>query len=396
MVSSKKRGSTGRPAAKASKERAPSQGGARTSGTASYHERTSSHARKGHYAASQRARKLDQLLALANILGIRRGAGLGWRRQDIQEKLREASYPHSKNTILRNLQALREFGFPVRREMVNGEARYSIPYESLKNWSTMPVGLQREALALALMALGQLGRTELYEHLARFAERWRIVEAAAQESSWRARLPEPNVPKVMVVQWVELHTTDQVVADVERALRERRRLRIRYQGVRDEAPQWRTVDPAGLQVGQRALYLHAWCLAREAPRIFKLSRILESILLDEPAEHAERVRFPAQVAKAVVAWSDEPVDVAVLLSNTVARFAEEYPLHKHQRIERLADGSAIVHATVAGLVEAARWAIGWGKEARVLSPPPLVEAVREELRAALEAYSEEPSLPVSR
>ncbi len=356
-----------------------------------------SSSQKGRHAAAVRAQKLDQILALAGILATRRGGGRGWRLRDVQERLREAGYPNSRSTIYRDINKLRTFGFQVEQEKINGETRYRIPFDSLKNWAAMPVGLQREALALALMTLRQFGRTELYDHLARFAERWRILEASSMDGAWREPLPTANLPRVLVVQWAEAGAPQQVMNQVERALRLKRRMRIRYRGTRDSESTWRTVDPAGLQISQRALYLHAWCLRRNAPRTFKLSRIVECALLEESAEHAERIHLARRVEHAAVAWDGDPVEVAVRMSATVAPFVREYPLHKKQRVVTQRDGSVVVHATVAGLVEATRWVIGWGKEARALSPPALVEAVREELHAAMRLYEpdggEESSAP---
>jgi hypothetical protein len=63
---------------------------------------------------------------------------------------------------------------------------------------------------------------------------------------------------------------------------------------------------------------------------------------------------------------------------------------RDQRLIPQADGSVIVEAIVAGIVEASRWALSWGHHAEVLEPPALRSLVETELRQSL-AYYAEPS-----
>jgi predicted DNA-binding transcriptional regulator YafY len=80
------------------------------------------------------------------------------------------------------------------------------------------------------------------------------------------------------------------------------------------------------------------------------------------------------------------VHVTVRLSAHVARFAGEWPLAPTQTLEPQPDGAVIVHADVAGTVEAMRWVLRWGDGAEALSPPELRRAVHEQLASALDRY----------
>ncbi len=343
---------------------------------------------KGRQATRQRATKLDGLFALIAVLSDTR---YGLTVHQVLDKLEEKGRPMGKSTFHRYRKDLERLGIPVHVENRNGSVFYRIPREAVRDMLHLPLGLQREALHVALELLAGLEGAAWYGELARFASRWKIVEEAANpQGSWRAALPEPRTATTLVVRWASTSANPEVMAAVDRALRDERRLHIRYQGVQDESPRWRRVDPAALQVTGRALYLHAWCLERGAPRRFKLTRIHEAEVTHERAEHADRVDVQGRIARAAVAWDGEPVEVAVWLSPRVARFATEYPLHAKQQVSRNEDGSAVVRATVAGLVEPARWVVSWGREARVIGPPELVAAVREELAEALARYEEAP------
>ncbi|RSS80295.1 WYL domain-containing transcriptional regulator, partial [Streptomyces sp. WAC02707] len=77
-----------------------------------------------------------------------------------------------------------------------------------------------------------------------------------------------------------------VFAEVDRAISERRRLWVRYYSpARDELTE-REVDPIRLfAVGHT--YMEAWCRLSEARRTFRLDRVAEIRLLDEPAAPPE-------------------------------------------------------------------------------------------------------------
>lgn len=78
----------------------------------------------------------------------------------------------------------------------------------------------------------------------------------------------------------------QVAAAVTTALREGRRLHLRYVNASDVATE-RDVDPIRLVTDDERSYLLAWCLLVEDERLFRVDRILAAEVLDEPAaEHA--------------------------------------------------------------------------------------------------------------
>jgi proteasome accessory factor B len=61
--------------------------------------------------------------------------------------------------------------------------------------------------------------------------------------------------------------------------------------------------------------------------------------------------------------------------------------HPTQRIKKLKNGSVEVTFHAGGLDEIAWWVLGWGKEAKVLSPPKLVKIMIDQLSKSLKHYS---------
>lgn len=83
---------------------------------------------------------------------------------------------------------------------------------------------------------------------------------------------------------------------------------------------------------------------------------------------------------------EETYKVRVKFSPYATPFQKERKWHRSQRIQTLKDGSVIVSLQVNHLTEVAAWILNWGGHAKVLSPKPLVELVKEELRKAAAHY----------
>jgi predicted DNA-binding transcriptional regulator YafY len=79
----------------------------------------------------------------------------------------------------------------------------------------------------------------------------------------------------------------------------------------------------------------------------------------------------------------------------VAEYVRARKVHSSQKISTLPDGGTRLSMVVSDLTEVISWVLGFGKTARVVEPPELVESVRNELEQALVAYSRPPpSLPM--
>ena len=283
----------------------------------------------------------------------------------------------SRATVYRDLRVLQSAGLLIERETVNGEARHRLLDESMAvRGLPQP---QIAAIALARDALSGLEGTELVAELDRI-----LSDRRAPAIPIRAR--DPGGPR-----------SPAIVRVVERALRERLRVRLLYRGVKDAEPRWREVDPGALQLQSGgALYLWCWPLDRGEWRTFKIARVRQAEPLATPAVPHLGLADVMALPHAVCVWSGEPERVAVRIAPQVAWLAREFPLVPDQRIEEQPDRSVVVRATVAGLVEASRWVLRWGRNACVLEPPELRDAIREELRQALVGYDDRVVSPIVR
>ncbi|WP_340562906.1 helix-turn-helix transcriptional regulator [Streptomyces sp. GSL17-111] len=173
-----------------------------------------------------------------------------------------------------------------------------------------------------------------------------------------------------------------VFADVDRALAERRRLWLRYYSpARDELTE-REVDPIRLFVVGRT-YLEAWCRLSEARRTFRLDRVAEIRLLDEPADPPPVT--PRDLSQALVQPAAEDPEVVVEVGPRGRWVAEYWP---HDSAEELPDGGLRITLRTPDPASLRRLALRLGADGRITAPPELAGSAREAARAALAAYGD--------
>lgn len=171
-----------------------------------------------------------------------------------------------------------------------------------------------------------------------------------------------------------------VFADVDRAIAERRRLWIRYYSpARDELTE-REIDPIRLfAVGHT--YVEAWCRLTEARRTFRLDRVAEIRLLDEPSDPPPiELR---DLSEALVQPAAEDPEVVIEVGPGGRWVAEYYP---HDSAEELPDGGLRITLRASDPATLRRLALRLGRDGRIVSPGELVDSARDAARAALAAY----------
>ncbi|MEU2127703.1 WYL domain-containing protein [Streptomyces sp. NPDC018352] len=173
-----------------------------------------------------------------------------------------------------------------------------------------------------------------------------------------------------------------VFADVDRAISERRRLWLRYYSpARDELTE-REVDPIRLfAVGHT--YMEAWCRSSEDRRTFRLDRVAEIRLLDEPAAPPElELR---DLSEGLVQPAAKDPEVVVEVGPGGRWVAEYYP---HDSAQELPDGGLRITLRTPDPASLRRLALRLGGEGRIVSPPELARSAQQAARAALAAYDE--------
>jgi proteasome accessory factor C len=172
------------------------------------------------------------------------------------------------------------------------------------------------------------------------------------------------------------------VAQLQRAVQRQRALRLTYYtATRDELTE-RVVDPMRVLLVGGFAYLEAWCRRAEAVRMFRADRIDSCTELDEPARPPADAR-PADVRDGVFTPSPD-LPLVTLRIGRWARWITEY--YRCEEVVEESPDHWLVSLRASDLAWARRLVLGLGTEVQVVSPPELLDAVRQEARAALAAY----------
>ncbi|HEX3706825.1 MAG TPA: WYL domain-containing protein [Mycobacteriales bacterium] len=173
-----------------------------------------------------------------------------------------------------------------------------------------------------------------------------------------------------------------VVTTITDALARARRVHLRYWvPARDEATE-RDVDPIRLFTSDATAYLSGWCHAVEDLRTFRLDRVLEATLLDEPAHVPDDVRARAFDAELFTPSSEDRL--VTLSLDPAARWAADY--YQCDEIEERGDGGLVVKLRARDDAWIRRLALGFAGVATLTDPPELAQEVRDAAVAALASY----------
>ncbi len=188
---------------------------------------------------------------------------------------------------------------------------------------------------------------------------------------------------------VSVDASEEALAVVRDGLERRRALHLHYYvPTRDERTQ-RTVDPMRLLLVDGHWYLEAWCRRVEDVRLFRLDRVDDVAVLDEPSAP------PPQAHERNLddgVYQPEPGSPAVRLrlARSARWVADYYPVDSVAPVDDPPGGLAVTVRT-ADLAWARHLVASLGGAALVQEPAGLAEEVAAEARAALARYGAEPA-----
>jgi predicted DNA-binding transcriptional regulator YafY len=168
---------------------------------------------------------------------------------------------------------------------------------------------------------------------------------------------------------------------IQRAMTERRRLRIRYYSMNRDDETEREIDPYHLTYYNGGLYLVAHCHLRQAPRIFAVERIRQLETLRARFDIPKGFKVEEYLRESLGIIRGSVVGIKVRFAREVARYIRERLWHPTQQFRDVDGGRVDLTMNVADTLEVRRWILGFGTLAEVLEPAALREALRIEAEA---------------
>jgi proteasome accessory factor C len=213
------------------------------------------------------------------------------------------------------------------------------------------------------------------------AEGEAVSRALAKVSAAAGHPAEVAAPVV-----VSVDAREQSLAVVRSGLERHRALHLHYYvPSRDERTE-RTVDPMRLLLVDGHWYLEAWCRNVEGTRLFRLDRIDDVTVLDEPAAPPPEAH-ERDLDDGLYQPAAEAPQVRLRLARTARWVADYYPVEEQSEVTDPPGGLAITVRT-SDLGWARRLVASLGGNATVDEPAELADQVAGEARAALARYAE--------
>jgi predicted DNA-binding transcriptional regulator YafY len=309
--------------------------------------------------------RIDRLVAILIHLQGRRVT----RAEELAEE-----FGISIRTVYRDIAALGEAGVPVI-----GEA--GIGYSIIKGYHLPPVHFTTEeatALLTANLLVGRFADQSLLPAMDSALAKIRAVLPPDQQDHVtrlenRMSLPRyPNAPKP---------TTNLYL--IQRALAERRVLRMDYCKSGAAESERRDVEPLGLIYYDDRWHLIAWCRVRKDYRDFRTDRIGNIFALPERFEGHDDF----SVKNFLEAW-DEPHDRVQGIIQTDAKAAERFRKEAPFTILGEKRDKDLVTFTIESPVWPLGWLLSFGPRLTVLEPNDLRESILEMARITMKHYEQ--------
>ncbi len=173
---------------------------------------------------------------------------------------------------------------------------------------------------------------------------------------------------------------DSAFGRIQRAIGERRALRIRYFTASRGAEAERVVHPYTLAQRFGHWYLYAFDRARDRALTFRLDRIRECLVTEERFEAPSE----AELERSPLFSEPSGAPIRIRLGRLAAAWALARP-GRLRVLQRTARGGVVVE-TGAGEEWATRFALSFGGDAEVIAPPAARRHFAEAVRRALARY----------
>ena len=285
--------------------------------------------------------------------------------------------------VRRDLDRIEEAGHPLIPGNDSGEKTWQLPlgYKGLPPITVSQYELM--SLYLAKSHLTYLADTPFTDDLDGLIKK---IEASLPDKTVNhlERIVQVFAPRLRPVR--SYAKQKDILDGIRKALLLQKRLVLHYQKPAANKPIAYSVDPYALLLYQNGLYLSGYSHRSKSLRMFAVERIHKVTLTDDRFAIQAGFSTEAIGQRSFGVIDEAPQEVRIRFSKDVAYLLKERQWHPTQTISELKNGDVILTMQAGGLDEMSTWVLGWGPQAKVLSPPALVKLVAAELTAAARQY----------
>lgn len=314
----------------------------------------------------------------------------------IFQKIRDLSYPSldrlteeisfeigevSKRTIKRDLATLKyDLDLPIeydkRRRGYYLKERCEFPFPPLSGGEVI-------SLLIATNLLQQFKGTPLEKSLSSLEKK--IEFLLSDKVSINPK--ELEMALSVNISYIKLRTDISDTFDkIFKAIREKRRVIIKYHSLSSNETRERKVDPYHIYNFQGVWYFCGYCHLRKEIRDFALDRIVDIKILGERFEIQRDFNLKDYLNRAFRIYKGDTQRIKIWFDSYQSRWIKERIWHETQEIEELGNGEVIL--TIEGNIEEIkRWVMSYGSHCRVIEPETLKKEIEEEIKRLNELYN---------
>lgn len=285
----------------------------------------------------------------------------------------------TRRQAYRDLERIEEAGHPLEHK--NGSWQLPLGYKGLPPITLSPYELM--SLYLAKSHLAYLAGTPFAEDLDGLTKK---MEAGLPDKTVNhlERIVQVFAPHMRSIR--PYGKQKDILADIRKALLLQQSIVLHYQKPEAAKPIAYPVDPYTLLLYQNGLYLSGYSHRAKSLRMFAVERIRKVTLTDDrfALQSDSSAESPGQRSFGVI--DEAPQEVRIRFKKESAYLLKERQWHPTQTLKGLKNGDVVLTMQAGGLDEIATWVLSWGPQAKVLSPPALVQLVTTELAAATRQY----------
>lgn len=294
--------------------------------------------------------RIDRLFAILLVLQHKRRI----RAQDLARQ-----FEVSKRTIYRDMSALNQMGIPLAA--LPGEG-----FELVEGYYLPPL-MFTENEAVALLLGSRLMMQQSAGSVSQNADSALAKITVALPDSVRARSEELAGIIGFITPKAKFDLDDPQLLLIQRAIREKRVLYLRYRGYQQEEVTKRHVEPHQLFYADGVWYLEAYCRMRKGMRDFRLSRM--ETVETRPETFSKKRMGKTQTQPIII--------IKIRFIPGAVRWVRERQHYGYQRDEHESPEGTVMVYCVNQESEIVPWILGWGTSAEVLSPKELRQSLRE-------------------
>lgn len=313
------------------------------------------------------------------------------RRHGMTVKEIASEFEVTTRTALRDLDTLRQVGFPISEKNITSHGRKHWELNPGTDGTTLTFTWDEAiALYLARRYLDPLAGTILWENI---NQAFRKIKACIGETALQYLEKMSDAFHHTHFGAGDYAAKSGIIDQLMFAIEERRQTLLTYHSLSSTEPFTYEVAPYGVVFHHNSLYLVAFSSDHQEIRHFKVDRIGQADPqgLKFPLPEDFSLQDHLSGSFGIFQGDGQPHRVRVRFAADVARIVEESRWHHSQKFTRQPDGRLLAEFELGDLTEIKSWILSFGSKAIVLEPVELRDEILHEAEGIISALSEKES-----